>query len=429
MQLSSYNIELTLENDDNILYNTLTRKYVLFNRSMSLELKAFLKNINSGEYSLSEFEVLKKLIQRGIIIKDNENELDKLKYIEKRVRFNQDILYLVIQPTLDCNFRCTYCYEKGKIERMDSIIEESIVKYIENNASQYKKVWIGWFGGEPLLEFDRIESFTHKIKKICNMANVGFGASMTTNAYLFTDTMINKLKDLSIRKVQITLDGNEESHNRTRPLIDGSGTYRRILHNLNKIAELDLIINLRINITEDNYLSVNELIEEIPIQKRNKIRPQILNLFQASKILNPYAIYKTAIEKGYDYNNTKNKFYACEVCKSALIIEPSGRVAPCSMAAEQGYYYGIINEDGVLVFNNKELYYKINNATAFNNEKCAKCNVLPMCMGGCKFARSLNSNICNVGCNDGLSVEEKIKLHYYLDLKNGYVAEDDSITI
>lgn len=50
-----------------------------------------------------------------------------------------------------------------------------------------------------------------------------------------------------------------------------------------------------------------------------------------------------------------------------------------------------------------------------------------MCMGGCKYSRYKNNEVCNIQGTDGLNLEEKIKLHYYSDLKNNNI--EGNITI
>lgn len=427
MKSSSYNMLLDLEEDNSMLYNTLTRKYILFDISKKALLKQLLGDINKGEYSFEEFDILKKLIQKGMVIKDQDNELEKLEYIDKSVRYNQDILYIVIQPTLDCNFRCTYCYEEHKKLVMDDVTAESIIKYVENNISKYKCLHLVWFGGEPLLEMDRIEGITKRIKDICNKANARLSGSMTTNGYLFNDYFIEKVEEFNIKKIQITVDGEEKLHDKTRPHVDGSGTYAQVMSNLYKLLDKDVSINLRINVTEENLDGLADLLDSIPLSKRNKVKINISNLFKTSEIINTFDIYKDAISKGYNYQGKSNLFYHCEVCKSGFTVEPNGRVVPCSMAAEHGYYYGNLSEEGELSIKNAALYYRIKNASAFQNINCKDCKELPICMGGCKFARSLKADVCNGGCSDGLSIEDKIYLHYYYDAKHELIKKEDYI--
>lgn len=61
-------------------------------------------------------------------------------------------------------------------------------------------------------------------------------------------------------------------------------------------------------------------------------------------------------------------------------------------------------------------FIDIKNIVASENPICKKCIQLPMCMGGCKYNRYINSLLCSKKSADNMTLEEKIKLHYYSDL-------------
>lgn len=57
---------------------------------------------------------------------------------------------------------------------------------------------------------------------------------------------------------QITLDGDEESHNNQRVLQNGGLSYNRIFDNLKAMQEskFDFICVIRFNVSKDNYQNV-----------------------------------------------------------------------------------------------------------------------------------------------------------------------------
>ena len=59
---------------------------------------------------------------------------------------------------------------------------------------------------------------------------------MTTNGYLLTPDVADKLFAWRIRNFQITLDGLAEHHNHSRVARDGSPTFERIFDNLKALA-------------------------------------------------------------------------------------------------------------------------------------------------------------------------------------------------
>ena len=63
-----------------------------------------------------------------------------------------------------CNFRCPYCYEKGK--EYATMTPETIAqmkKYIQNLKNSYKRIHITWYGGEPLMAFDIIKELMEEV--------------------------------------------------------------------------------------------------------------------------------------------------------------------------------------------------------------------------------------------------------------------------
>ncbi|WP_035294879.1 radical SAM protein [Clostridium sp. KNHs214] len=419
MKQSKYNVKFNIEADTNILYNTLSRKYVIYNDFQKNVVDNLLQNLNKDRYELKEATVLKQLLGKGILIKDDFDELEEIKFNECASRFGDQVFYLTIQPTLDCNFRCTYCYEEHKKLKMDDCTTEKVLKFVDNITKRVKRLEIGWFGGEPTLEFKRIIELTNKFKDICKKNGCEYKAWMTTNGYLFSDKNIEIVDKLSIEKFQITLDGPQKCHDKQRPLINGEGTFNKVKENILKLLSKDVRIILRINVTKDNSFYITELFEQIPRENRKDIELRLSNLMQEREKMNLYNVYKNAIDNGFKFYHTMSIKNGCEAsCKASFTIEPDGKICSCSTAAENGLHFGKLTEDGNIKLENRHEYYKFKNTSALNSEQCKKCIQLPMCMGGCTYSRFNNPNICNGLVPDGLSLEDKIRLHYYSDLKH-----------
>ncbi|MFR3188889.1 MAG: radical SAM protein [Phocaeicola sp.] len=88
----------------------------------------------------------------------------------KTKHWRQIQLYIIINPTLNCNFKCWYCYETH--ERNSKISFEtvqSIKKYIQNELNtncQLKSIRIDWFGGEPLIYKEIVYSLLSDLHEI-----------------------------------------------------------------------------------------------------------------------------------------------------------------------------------------------------------------------------------------------------------------------
>lgn len=113
---------------------------------------------------------------------------------------------------------------------MDDITLNAIAKYIISKKE--RTIELTWFGGEPLLCYDKIV----KLNDLLISNNVSFTTSIITNGTLFTDDKIKLLNQLNIQQIQITLDGEQENHDKKRFFRKNQqGTYTLILSNIEKI--------------------------------------------------------------------------------------------------------------------------------------------------------------------------------------------------
>ena len=174
-------------------------------------------------------------------------------------------LQLILLVHEDCNFRCTYCYEKFEKGAMSKEIAESIIRFIEKdvteNREKYDKIQLFWFGGEPLLNLKIIEFLSNKILQIAEENDLEYSSDITTNGYLLNSRVFQRLVSLKINSFQITIDGTQEYHDKQRVLKNGQGTYTRIIKNLIDIKKdipEDTFVILRTNVGKDNYEMMDE---------------------------------------------------------------------------------------------------------------------------------------------------------------------------
>lgn len=135
---------------------------------------------------------------------------------------------------------------------------------------------------------------------------------ITTNGYLLTPDVLAKLVDLNVTSYQISIDGSELQHNKTRLRADGAGTYEKIMENMLAAAktDLDFQIMLRMHLHEENIEDVLDVLS--PIMNENFARDPRF-------VLHPISVgnYGGAYEK----NNIKgtNRKTAAEV--RSIVLE------------------------------------------------------------------------------------------------------------
>src|SRR6266850_5496840 len=131
--------------------------------------------------------------------------------------FDNDRLHLILLPTEQCNFRCTYCYEDFSIGRMGPETIQGVKRLIDRRLDSLRSLSVAWFGGEPLLARGVIEEISeHIVHALGERPDLHYYADMTTNGYLLDTPAVERLAELGISSYQISLDGPEDLHDQTR---------------------------------------------------------------------------------------------------------------------------------------------------------------------------------------------------------------------
>ena len=120
------------------------------------------------------------------------SEVDQLLLENTLSRFSGNSIGLTIAPTMKCNFRCPYCYEKGRNLATMSI--ETIQKtknFISSLKKTYNNLSVTWYGGEPLLALPIIKELMELSIKVFGSQNVH--SSLISNGYLMTQQSVKTI--------------------------------------------------------------------------------------------------------------------------------------------------------------------------------------------------------------------------------------------
>lgn len=151
---------------------------------------------------------------------------------------------LIIEITHKCNLECKYCiyssnYYFGRSTPSKKISIENIKYCIDEYLSRCRDyAALSFYGGEPLLELDKIVELINYAKLSAKRNNIDVRFSVTTNGTLLTDKAIHIFVTHNVA-VFISLDGDKETHDRYRIFSRGkSGSYDIILRNMNRFVAL-----------------------------------------------------------------------------------------------------------------------------------------------------------------------------------------------
>lgn len=168
---------------------------------------------------------------------------------------------LIIYPTEQCNFRCTYCYEDFLLGKMPPPVISGVKNLISARVGKIRHLEMGWFGGEPLAAKDVIYDICDHAARECAAHDVFLSGHVTTNGYFLDVDTVATLGRYGQRSYQISLDGYGADHDVTRKLMSGGPTFQRIWANLTALAasDLDFLIVLRVHLTTENLDSIERL--------------------------------------------------------------------------------------------------------------------------------------------------------------------------
>ncbi|HYR11671.1 MAG TPA: radical SAM protein, partial [Longimicrobium sp.] len=206
------------------------------------------------------------LSERGFLVKEKTNELNRFRMLYGRQQWRQDTLQLILLASEDCNFRCVYCYEKFKQGTMRPEVREGVRNLLTQRAPRLSGMALSWFGGEPLYGWEAVEDLAPFAQRLGAQHGIPVAQNMTTNAYLLTEERATRLLEWGCNRYQITLDGLPGEHDCKRVGRDGSPTYAVILDNLRSLAarrDARYEVAIRVNFDQKNFMQMGAFLESL----------------------------------------------------------------------------------------------------------------------------------------------------------------------
>lgn len=409
MKISKYTFMFDENGQEYYVYNTLS------NALMEIDKESYsllFESRNTQKLSTADFdEDLWEALCINNIISDNDTD-DYLKYKASitNIRKQRTGMHLTLAPTMDCCFRCHYCFEKYKEKKyMTPEIMDQIIKYV-TSYPELKNIKITWFGGEPLMAVPQIEEFYDKFRDIWQEP---FISNIITTGYHIDKESIRVMQKVGISSVQITLDGMKETHNKVKHLPSGEDVFERILSNIELLNDSapEINITIRVNLTLENkeeYIPLHKLCLTRFYGRSNiTISPAfVLDRGTGDICRSNNNIFFGHIERSkFILNLAKNGinsvfvrypepfFNECAIRNEmAIAFDPEGYAYKCwEVIGNKEYAIGKLNDDGILTdINQTILNRQLYGADTFDDPICSQCKYLPICNGGCPIQRIEN---------------------------------------
>lgn len=442
---SRYNYIQEAKDGGWLVYNSLSRKIIKIPLRFKQKVEKILKGTEGVEINSALKEY--RLVKDGFLVKQDYHEgyAAHAQYLKE---IGDSDLGLTIVPTFRCNCRCPYCYqdhEKGMI--LGRELQDAIIKFIKKNISRYTGVQVSWFGGEPLLCSESILYMNNEIKKICAMRYKTFKSSITSNGYLLSKGLFEKLLSSGVRRYFITVDGLKDMHDKQRYLADGKGSYERIIRNLEDIKTIartkDFIVNIRTNVSKELFVRLEDYVADMssrfgddsrfgfffrPVfdwggDSIDGFRDHLLDEKQGFA-----DIFNKLTESKYDLNYLMHysDLTQSSICYASrinhFVINPDGSINKCTCADTGGN--NLVGQ--LLTTGEMELDYGKTGMWStqyLEDSECEKCYLMGQCLKSyCVSGQVLNQTqskncyIAKYACGEILSLLDKCNAKYhYID--------------
>lgn len=387
-----------IDGDNTILFNLQTETFIVLNYELSRIVNSYKDDI--GALKNKHLELFQQMLKQEFIIPSERDEVASMIAEWKRQDNDPSYFGMIINPTLDCNLRCWYCYEEHKKKSiMHTKVINAIHRLIEKKVflPQMRNLNISFFGGEPLLCFeDIVLPILSFAANKCKEHKLNLNSNFTTNGVLLTNTMLTKLEQIGLTSpatFQISLDGNRNYHNHSRIGANHEPTYDIIIKNIIDAASRQHTVSVRLNYTAGNAQTFVDILDDFG-KLPSEIKKFIIFNFQQiwqdqtndiheriEKLKELFRNEHFIVES--DRINHRHNCYADK--ENNIVINSDGNIFKCTARDfipknREGY----LSEEGNIIWNTN---FEKRMAVKYSNPTCLKCKVLPICNGGCSQSK------------------------------------------
>lgn len=138
--------------------------------------------------------------------------------------------------TQHCNLACSYCYIGKRRTVMSLPTARSVLDFIFARTPAEERVELGFFGGEPLLAFDRLREITEVVESHPSFDPDRVRLTITTNGTILTPAIVDFVRRHDIG-FGISCDGPPEVHDRFRRFRNGRGSAGLVARTVQRALE------------------------------------------------------------------------------------------------------------------------------------------------------------------------------------------------
>ena len=241
--------------------------------------------LSEAEFFSQGHPVIEHFRKLGMVV--NYDELKAMETVASLASAGRDrTVCLTVCPTMSCNFDCSYCYEPHGKGHMSEAVQDDVIELAERmmKYSRAENLVVRWFGGEPLLYPEIIEHLSGRLMELAERYGASYKAWIFTNGYLLTEDVAELLGNCGVYRAHITLDGLQKTHDATRHLQGGGGTFEQIVSNLSHKLPFD--VTLHCTLRKENAgekEALRQLLEQLGEESGNQFTPLFTPVMEGIK--------------------------------------------------------------------------------------------------------------------------------------------------
>lgn len=359
------------------------------------------------------------LTRLGVLVSDQETEKQALLHTFDNQNTTSRRFEVTAVLTLECNLACPYCFEepfRGHLVMDDHTADLLVARLVEQMTAGLD-ILVDFYGGEALIRLDLLVSIASRLQEAATQHGVSFSFNLFSNGVLLTRSTVEKLLLLGLQAVRTTLDGPPDIHNQQRPFVSGKGSFDAILANLVAVHDI-LPLSINGNYTRDNYRRFPELLDLLlgagidPTKLRDVSFSPVMPKADGTGLgdhgatcactAEPWAIEahlflrQEIIQRGFPTDKLGPSACMIEFEKD-WVVNYNGDIYKCPVfMGDESMRIGTLT-DGA------GDYHESHKLDIWKNDECLDCAYLPICFGGCRFFRKLQTgSIDGVDCRKAM---------------------------
>ncbi|KUO50445.1 MAG: radical SAM protein [Desulfitibacter sp. BRH_c19] len=179
---------------------------------------------------------------------------DKLRYVNEARGTQHGTTHgmgpvVVWNCTKTCNLNCIHCYSSSDNKKYDGELTTVDAKKFIDDLADFNVPVILFSGGEPLVRADLLELAAYAKSK-------GIRSTISTNGTLITPEIAQRIKDIGISYVGISLDGIGDNNDRFR---GQKGAFEKALQGIRNCISVGQKVGLRFTINRHNFMELDNI--------------------------------------------------------------------------------------------------------------------------------------------------------------------------